>query len=75
MGVSLEELVAAFQAVFPDATFEEPAGVAAAVEEPARRSLLDTSRIRDDLGYRPQYDLVSGLREYLRWRSDFGFTA
>ena len=74
--MGLDELVAAFQAVFPDATFEEPdpAG-AAADEEPARRSLLDTSRIRDDLGYRPRYDLVSGLREYLRWRSDFGFTA
>ncbi len=76
VGVSLEELVEAFRAVFPDATFEEPDPAAvAAFEEPARRSLLDTSRIRDDLGYRPQYDLVSGLREYLRWRSDFGFTA
>ena len=76
VGVSLSELVAAFQAVFPDATFEDPdPAPAAAPEEPARRSLLDTSRIRDDLGYRPQYDLVSGLREYLRWRSDFGFTA
>ena len=76
VGVSLEELVAAFQTVSPEATFEEPdPATAAAHEEPARRSLLDTSRIRDDLGFRPRYDLVSGLREYLRWRSDFGFTA
>ncbi len=76
VGVSLEELVAAFQTVFPDARFQEPdPGTVAAPAEPARRSLLDTSRIRDDLGFRPQYDLVSGLREYLRWRSDFGFTA
>ena len=76
VGVSLEELVVAFQTVFPDATFKEPDhATVAAPEEPARRSLLDTSRIRNDLGYRPQYDLVSGLREYLRWRSDFGFTA
>ena len=76
VGVSLEELVAAFQTVVPDAKFEDPdPATVAAFEEPARRSLLDTSRIRDDLGYGPQYDLVSGLREDLLWRSDYGFTA
>ncbi|MEM5787144.1 MAG: NAD(P)-dependent oxidoreductase, partial [Syntrophobacteraceae bacterium] len=28
---------------------------------------LDSTRLREELGFSPQYDIVSGLREYIEW--------
>ncbi len=39
----------------------------------AMRGPLDVSRLRDDIGYTAKYDLLSGLREYLKWRDDFSY--
>lgn len=35
--------------------------------------LLDCSRLRNDLGFFPTYDLPTGLREYVEWRVATGF--
>jgi nucleoside-diphosphate-sugar epimerase len=35
---------------------------------------VDGSRLRDELGFEPRLDLSAGLRDYLRWRTDYGYT-
>lgn len=35
-----------------------------------RRYLLDSSKIRDELGWRPQIDFDAGIRETVRWYAD-----
>jgi UDP-glucose 4-epimerase len=70
--VSLHEMVDAIRETFPDVRFVEPipqgdASIA------SRASSLDVSRMRDDLGFEPRYDLVSALKDYLEWRRTFGF--
>ncbi len=37
------------------------------------RGPLDVTKLRNDIGYTPKYDLLSGLREYLEWRHNFSY--
>ena len=37
-------------------------------------SYLSSARLRGDLGFAPQFDIHSGVREYLAWRRASGFT-
>jgi UDP-glucose 4-epimerase len=37
---------------------------------PGRDTWLDITRLRDDTGYQPAYDLDRGLREYVGWLRD-----
>ena len=37
------------------------------------RSRMDVSRLRDDIGFTAEYDLLSGLNAYLEWRDECGF--
>jgi UDP-glucose 4-epimerase len=56
------DVVAAFASIVPGftATRSEPAKEAA-----VRRQPMDYTRAREELGYEPQFDLVSGLTDYL----------
>lgn len=53
------------------------AALAAAVPGPAEgapsRGPLSPHRLRQDLGWRPEYDLRAGLADYLRWQRESGF--
>ena len=56
-----------------------PAGVADGAAARARASVpsrgpLSGHRLRQDLGWQPQYDLRAGLADYLQWRRNSGFT-
>ena len=56
-----------------------PAGVADGAAARARASVpsrgpLSGHRLRQDLGWQPQYDLRTGLADYLQWRRNSGFT-
>ena len=35
---------------------------------------MDVARLREDVGFVAEFDLMSGLRDYLAWRLDAGFT-
>ena len=35
--------------------------------------MRDVSRIKEDPGYTPSYDIAAGLKAYLEWREDFSF--
>ena len=37
------------------------------------QAVRDVSRIKEDLGYTPSYDIAAGLKAYLEWREDFPF--
>ena len=36
--------------------------------------VTDASRIKEDLGFEPQFDIASGLKQYIDWRREFGYT-
>ena len=36
-------------------------------------SMMDVSRLRDDIGFTAEYDLAAGLTAYLQWREEYGF--
>lgn len=57
-----------------------PAAVAEGAAARARASVpsrgpLSGHRLRQDLGWQPDYDLRAGLADYMQWRRDSGFTA
>jgi len=39
-----------------------------------RASRMDVTRIAEDVGFVAQFDLATGLRDYLAWREATGFT-
>ena len=69
--IGLHEMVAAMREACPEATFVEPIPQEDASIE--HRRILDVTRMREDLGFVPKYDIVSGLRDYIKWRRDINF--
>lgn len=58
--VKNQEFVAAIKSVIPDAKLELPEGHCLDM-------FLDISRIRQDIGYEPEYDVKKGISEYVSW--------
>ena len=69
--IGLHEMVSAMREACPEARFVEPIPQEDASVD--RRLVVDVTRMREDLGFVPRYDLVSGLRDYVKWRRDFNF--
>ncbi|MQF64803.1 NAD(P)-dependent oxidoreductase [SAR202 cluster bacterium AC-409-J13_OGT_754m] len=71
---SLEKLINTFQQVYPGVQFigamptQEPNPV-----DPPRTS-MDSSRIKKDLGFSPEYDIFKGLSSYFKWREEYNYT-
>jgi UDP-glucose 4-epimerase len=59
------EFVAAIRKAIPDAPIELPAGHNP--EGAGKDIYLDTSRLRADTGFEPQYDVYRGMAEYVDW--------
>ena len=62
------ELAEAVKAAVPDAKIQLQPGTGPA-PGPAN-AFLDNSRIREDLGFRPQYDARTGIADYIGWLRD-----
>ena len=64
-------MVDAIREAYPQVRFVEPLPK----EDPTKDNprVLDITRMREDLGYEPKYDMVSGLKDYIQWRQSFGF--
>ena len=71
---TLDDIAQALQEVRPSVQLvDDPAHEVRSLRPEATRGPMDTTRLREDLGFEPAYDLVAGIREYLNWReaSDF----
>ena len=69
--LTLAGMVSAIQEAYPAVKFAKPPPEEDPTKEHERA--LDVSRMREDLGFEPKYDMVSSLRDYIRWRQSFGF--
>ena len=71
---TLEEIALALKEVRPSVQIiDDPTYEVRSLRPDAARGPMDTTRLREDLGFEPAYDLVSGIREYLAWREASGF--
>ena len=71
---TLEEIALALKEVMPSARIvDDPTYEVRSLRPDAARGPMDTTRLRNDVGFEPAYDLVSGLREYLAWRETSAF--
>ncbi len=71
---TLEEIALALKEVRPSIRIvDDPTYEVRSFRPDAARGPMDTTRLREDLGFEPSYDLVSGIRDYLAWREASGF--
>jgi len=70
--VSTEDIASALREAHPSVTFEEQS--AGEMEISSSRRGVDVSRVQDDIGFAPEYDIASGLKAYIQWRQEFGYT-
>ena len=72
--VSLEKLLASIKELSPDVlTVEAGPEDTAASSLGTARGPLSGYRLGQDLGWTPEFDLTSGLAEYIQWRRDAPF--
>lgn len=67
---SLQEVLEVFERLESSFQYEvvgqhEPADIA--YDDTQQRGPMDTTRLREDVGYEPRYDLESGIRAYMEW--------
>ena len=48
------------------------------VDDPSKdfglvRAVMDVTRVREDLGFTPSFDLTAGISDYLQWRETFSY--
>ena len=67
---SIREVADIISELIPGTTLEVTAGRRIDVQK--RR--LDTSKAQRILGYKPEYDLRSGIKEYIKWASEIYFS-
>ena len=71
---TLEEVVVALKELRPSIRVEhEPGQTYRNLDPDSSPVSLDISRIREDVGFTPAFDLLAGLRSYLEWRETFPF--
>ena len=64
------ELLDAFRTSVPGVRFEGDGFESRA----SSYGVTDVTRIKEDLGFEPQFDIAAGLRQYINWRREFGYT-
>lgn len=60
-----QEVVAAIKRVIPEAAIELPEGYNP--DGPGQVSSLDITRLHEDTGYEPAYDIERGIADYISW--------
>ena len=72
--IKLGDVVDALQEVRPSAQVIDDPGKEFEILRPnSARGLLDVTRVREDLGFTYNFNLTSGIKEYLEWREAFSF--
>jgi len=75
--VSIEHVLQTLTSLFPSFAYdfvdrEEDANLVAAMTNP--RGPLDISRIREDVGFSPEFDIDHGLADYAKWAREIGWS-
>ena len=70
--ITLEQVINALTALRPSIQVIDSPSEETSSQEP--QAVRDTSRIKADLGYSLSHDIAAGLKAYLQWREDSGFT-
>ncbi len=65
-----DELMTAFREAVPGVRFEG----AGFQSRASSYGITDATRIKEDLGFHPQFDIASGLKQYIAWRREFDYT-
>ena len=72
--VSLGDVIDVLQEIRPSLVIlDDPSKVYGNLYPGYVRGILDGSRLRDDLGFNPAFDLASGIGDYLHWRESESF--
>ena len=72
--LTLEEVIKALQELSPSLQVIDDASIdPGGVRPGAVRRVRDTTRLREDLGFIPRFDLTEGIRDYLQWRETYSF--
>ena len=68
--LALEQVIEALRGLHPTLEVVD----VASREAVGSGNRMDVTRLRDDVCFVPQFDLVSGLRDYIAWRETNRFT-
>ena len=68
---TLGEVISVLQELRPDLRVKD---INRKDDVSGRANMMDVTRMREDVGFVAQYDLATGLRDYLTWRETTGFT-
>ena len=72
--INLGEMVKVLQDLRPSVTvIDDPSTELGLMRPGSVRGVMDSTRLQGDLGFRPKFDLTSGLEAYLQWRETSGF--
>ena len=72
--ITLDEVIGALRGLRPSLqVIDAPRENLVSPRPEALQAVRDVSRIKEDLGYSPRYDITAGLKAYLEWREDFSF--
>ncbi|MBJ7328903.1 MAG: NAD(P)-dependent oxidoreductase [Solirubrobacteraceae bacterium] len=71
--IYVDDMLAAMRAVAPDATFAEPVTADGPADRPS--IALDTTRLVEDTGFAPAWDLERALAHCIAWRRATGFAS
>ncbi len=72
--VTLGEIIEALRTCRPALeVIDDPTKEFPIMPRGSSRGTMDATRIKDDLGFSPGFDLTSGLGDYLSWRDESGY--
>ena len=72
--ITLDEVVETLQSLRASVrVIDEPSSVFPSLGLGASRAEMDVTRLREDVGFTAQFDLASGISDYLTWREEFPF--
>ena len=71
---SLAQLINTFQQVYPGVEFIGSIPAQETDSDNPLRTTMDSSRIKKDLGFSPEYEIFDGLNAYFKWREEYNYT-
>ena len=72
--ITLDEVIRALQEIRPSLrVVDTPSKEFYILRPDASRGLLSGTRLQDDVGFKANFDLTTGIRDYLRWREALPF--